>query len=50
MQRVDQNHFCVENTHMIALRFKPSIRKYNPEIMPQTLLKLAQMPVLVGFR
>ena len=47
MQRADQNYFCVETTCMIALRFKPCIRKYNPEIIPQILLKLAQMPMLM---
>lgn len=51
MQRADQNHFCVENSCIIALRFKPCIRKHSPEIIPHILLKLAQMPMLdlVGY-
>ena len=34
---------------MVALRFKPCIRRYNPEIIPQILLTLLQMLLLVGF-
>lgn len=46
MLRVDQNHFCIENTCIIAFGFKPRIRKHNPEVIPHIWFKLAQMPML----